>query len=147
MGNAKYSDVDKATALAVLDANGGNVKKTATDTGIPRTTIERWTKGQAVNPDVTDLRHEKKGELADRLREIAHKLIDSVDTKIPDANLQQVFTALGITIEKMQLLSGEPTDRNEVVGDLSEDERTARIVAILDRARERRTQLVTGGTE
>jgi transposase-like protein len=37
-----YSDEDKAAALAALKANAGNVKRTATQVGVPARTVRRW---------------------------------------------------------------------------------------------------------
>lgn len=55
-----YSDSDKATYLAALDANGGNISLTAKQTGVPRNTLSDWAKGRNLNAEVTDLRHLKK---------------------------------------------------------------------------------------
>lgn len=137
MSKRRYSDEDKATALAALDANGGNVYKTSRLLKIPQTTLQEWFNGR-VNDTVPEIRMRKKEALADRLSEIAHQLIDAAPDKMKTANLQQVFTSLGITIEKLQLLDGEPTERSEVIDNLNDDERAARIAALLDRARARR---------
>jgi len=115
MGRRQYSDNDKATALAALDANGGNVNKTANMLGIPASTLTEWRDGR-VNPEVTEVRGRKKEELAGRLVEIAHLLIDAMPDKIKDSNLQQAATTLGITVEKIQLLDGKATERKELTG-------------------------------
>lgn len=145
MERRQYSDNDKATALAALDANGGNVSKTARQLGIPNTTLTEWRDGR-IHDDVTVLRKRKKEELVGRLVEIAHLLIDAMPDKIKDANLQQSATTLGITIEKIQLLDGSPTERTEVTDNLSDDERASRIATILDRARTRRDQQATSNS-
>lgn len=137
MAKRQYSDNDKATALAALDANSGNLKLTARELGIPASTLQRWRDGQ-VNDDVTVLRTYKKDELAERLVEIAHQLIDAAPDKVKGANLQQIFTSLGIAIEKIQLLEGEPTERSEVIDPLDDNTRATRIAALLDAARNRR---------
>src|SRR5262245_52205925 len=41
----RYTDEDKQRALAELEANGGNTKRTARLLGIPRTTILQWRDG------------------------------------------------------------------------------------------------------
>lgn len=113
----RYSDADKATALAALDANGGSVQRTATELGIPERTLRTWASGQGLSDDSANLRDQKKGELADQLEVIASKLAKAIPGKIREANLQQVATSLGITIDKMQLLRGKPTAINEDVND------------------------------
>jgi transposase-like protein len=110
MPRRQYSDAEKATALAALDANGGNVQGTAETLGIPESTLSGWAKGRGTNGDVPKLRDIKKKDLADELEGIAYKLAKAIPDKIEEATLQQVTTSLGITIDKMQLLRGEATD-------------------------------------
>lgn len=122
-GNAMkrtYSDSDKATYLAALDANGGNISLTAKQTGVPRNTLSDWAKGRNLNAEVTDLRHLKKGELADRIGEVAHALLESIYTRAtgdfsPLVPLRDYATSFGIIVDKMQLLKGEPTAINKMV--------------------------------
>lgn len=132
----RYSDSDKAAALTVLDANEGNLNKTAKQLDIPRTTLERWVEGR-VSDDVPQLRQQTKKALANELEALAYKLIEAMPEKLEGANLQQASVALGIVVEKMQLLRGDPTERFEHT--LDDRERASRITAILDRGRERRT--------
>ena len=42
MARRSYSDAERAEALAVLDANAGNVERTARHLGLPRKTLEGW---------------------------------------------------------------------------------------------------------
>lgn len=136
-GRRKYSDEDKATALAALDANGGNVKRTATELEIPRITLLGWADGRGVHPVVSELQQEKRGALAERLEEIAHKIVDILPDKLQDATLQQCATSLGIIVDKRQLLMGKPTG---IVDDasLTDLERANRVNTLLDIARARR---------
>ncbi len=41
-GRPVYTDKDKARAFALLETNGGNVKRTARDLGMPISTLRRW---------------------------------------------------------------------------------------------------------
>lgn len=137
MDRRQYSDKDKATALTVLDANGGSLRKTAREIGIPPTTLKEWKDGR-VNPHVAELRTVKKGELAERFDDATDMMLDVLHEKLKDATLQQVVTSIGILQDKSQLLKGRPTDRTEVLDNLSDDERASRVAALLDRARTRR---------
>lgn len=106
-----YSDEDKAIALAALDANAGDFIKTSKMLHIPRTTLIEWHKGR-IHPVVTELRQEKKADLAERLEHLAGLLIDdltSVEIR-REASFGQLATGLGITIDKMRLLRGETTE-------------------------------------
>ena len=38
----KYTAAERAARLAVLKANGGNLARTARETGVPRTTLQSW---------------------------------------------------------------------------------------------------------
>jgi len=100
-----YSDEQKAVALAGLDADGGNVARTARQLGLPPKTLDQWAKG-GVGPGVAKLRHQKKEELADRLEAIARQLLDAMPGKIAAASLRTIAIALGIVIDKMVLLRG-----------------------------------------
>lgn len=102
---ARYTDEERASILAVLEVNGNNFDLTARQTKVPEQTIRRWTKEAHLNKLVPP----KKEELADRLEELAHSLVDAIPGKVTMAPLQQVATTLGIVTEKMLLLRGEPT--------------------------------------
>ena len=109
----KYSDDERADTLAALDANRGNALQTSKQLGIPRTTIKRWV-AEGVNADVTVLRHEKRRELSEKLEDIAHALSGNIliHAGSPDAargSLKEMAVALGIVIDKMQVLRGMPS--------------------------------------
>lgn len=141
----QYSDADKAMALATLDAHGGDVAKTARQLGIPRTTLIGWAADRGVVNDVSELRQVKKRDLADRLEEIAHDLVDVMPNKMQQATLQQIATSLGITVDKMQLLRGKPTAINENQDAPTLTERANELTAILDAARARQSTPSDGG--
>ena len=131
-----YSDAERAEALAALDANGGDVSKTARQLGIPRVTLLGWASGR-VHPSVSELRQSKKEGLADRLEAVAHQLLDLFPDKAKDANLQQVATSFGIAIDKMRLLREQPTS---IAGrELTDDERVDRLNTLYERIRARGT--------
>lgn len=114
MARRQYSDAEKAESLAALDANGGNVSKTARDLGLPRKTLAQWADDRHIHQDVAELRQEKKIDLAARLEEIARQLAEAMPEKMATANLQQVATSMGIAIDKMQLLRGQPTNISDI---------------------------------
>jgi hypothetical protein len=139
-----YSDHQRAEALAVLDANGGALRQTSRDTGIPTSTLKLW-RDEGVHPDCAELCTEKKQSLADRLEALAHTLIDALPGKVTDASLQQAATSLGIAVDKMRLLRGEPTSIQESRQELTEDD-ASDLAAILQQAGDTRTVAVhTGG--
>ncbi len=140
-----YSDDRKAEILAAVDANGGNVKDTADQLGIPSQTIDYWKQGH-VHADVLKIRDEKHLPLADRLEALAHQLVDVLPDKIPDASLVQAATAMAIAIDKMRLLREQPTS---IPGkaELSDDELFTRLRRLAERVKQRTTTPVDGGRE
>ena len=135
-----YTSDDKAAALAALESNGGNVAKTAEELGMSRTTLRRWNaeNGHEKRPDIQARMPEARATLADRLRHFVDTALGVAPDKLHDANLRDVMTGVGIAIDKLQLLEGKPTSIDEVRDALSDDERAARVAALLDRARTRR---------
>lgn len=111
----RYSDEDRATALAALAANGGNVQRTAGQLNVPERTLSYWSKTTGAH--VAKLCGEKKGTLADQLESIAWKLVETMPSKLAKANLTQVATALGIVIDKARLLREEAADIDKLPDD------------------------------
>jgi len=130
-----------AAALATLESNGGNLARTMRDTGIARDTLKRWRdeKSPAKKAPVERRMPEARATLTDRLRDFIDAALGVAPDKLHDANLRDVFTSVGIAIDKLQLLEGRPTSIDEVRDALSDDDRAARVAALLDRARARRT--------
>src|SRR5690606_9896795 len=111
-----YSERDRATALAALESNGGNLKRTAKQLGMSTSTLRRGTHEADDDTETGPLKTataaalpETRASIADRLREFIHSALDVAGAKLEEANLQQVFTAIGISAEKAQLLDGKPT--------------------------------------
>jgi hypothetical protein len=103
-----YSDEEKASALAGLAANGGNVLLTARQAGVPRTTLRKWADG-VIHPSVAQMGHEKREDLAGRLEDLAHRIVDAIPGRLSDADLKQLGVCLGIAVDKMRLLREQPT--------------------------------------
>jgi transposase-like protein len=103
----QYSDADKAVALVAIDGNGGNVKRTAIQLGIPHKTLDDWAKGRNQNPAVAELHTRKKGSLADKFENLAHLLVDAMPEKIAKATLSQCAITSGIATDKAIRLRGE----------------------------------------
>lgn len=115
---ARYDDETRAEAVTVLTAAGypdrkGALTQTSNQLGIPMETLRRWFYATS-NPPPPKIVSKKKAELADRLEEVAHQLLDAMPGKIEGASLQQIATAFGIAVDKRQLLTGDATDRIEV---------------------------------
>lgn len=104
---ADYSAERKAEILALVTAHGGNVAQVARLTQIPHQTIRRWVEA---SDRYSALQTEKQIDLAQKLENNAHKLANSIaDHDLSIVPLASKATALGIMVDKMQLLRGEPT--------------------------------------
>lgn len=129
-----YTEEEKASALAVLKVNGGNVAKTADVLGIPRTTLISWRDSvRKLSPATKELRAEKNEAIAARFEALVDQLLGVVEVKADDMNGRDAMLAAGVATDKMRLLRDETT---EIVGGQSPEERDA-MEARTQRARER----------
>ena len=112
----KYEDKFRANAVVLLEAAGypnkeGALATTARRLGVPAPTLSRWAR-QKNNPPPNELVTEKKGELIDLIRDEIREAVGAMDNVRVDASYKELATAVGIFIDKLQLLTGEPTDNN-----------------------------------
>lgn len=120
MARATYSAEDKARAYVVLQANEGNLKRTARDTGIPEPTIRRWRNEwasggppplesveQAATDYISDA--EKVRDLS--LRRIRERL--ESDNVKDQGTLPQLATVYGIVTDKIDRARGIADKRVE----------------------------------
>ncbi len=106
----QYSDREQAEALALLDANDGNLYRTAQELGIPRSSLQQWAKGQGISADVPLLRHQKTLEYGTRFGEMVEIILDSVTPEdLAKASLKDKFISAAVAFDKRQLSYGEPT--------------------------------------
>ena len=107
MPKRTYSDNERATTLAVLDSNGGNVAKTSRDSGVPIKTISYWRDG-GVHRDVEQLRVGKREEIANKIEEKTIAMLGGVTRKkIGATSIKDLMTGVGIAVDKSLLLRGE----------------------------------------
>lgn len=120
-----YSDETRAKVVAMLNAEGyPNVKGALTKVselfGIPMQTISRWFYGTN-NPPISKDVSEKEFELADALRKELQAIIPLLEDKRGEASYQQLITATGVLTDKMLLLDGKMTGRNEILIRIARD--------------------------
>ncbi len=140
-----YSAEDKANALAVLASNGGNVKRTSTQLGIPYMTLKGWILPErGVNDEVTACVIEKKADLADLWEAHARQALGLSGKRITEDAVPYSDTVRGaaIAIDKMRLLREESTENVKEVTSI--EERDKRAVELMERAKLR---LVKNGTD
>ncbi len=163
----EYTPEEKAAALAALEANRGNLKRTARECGLPVTTLRRWdaevgpdpgrTKDHGgpsggPDPEANPARTPKKHPptpvaaveaartiLADELERAVRGMVGQFfdEAKLREAGLKDTATTVGILIDKMRLLRGEATGHDSRSAGLVE--RIAAAAALLDILRARRS--------
>ena len=116
-----YDDNFRADTVLMLEAAGypnqkGALTAVAKKVKAPPRTISRWFNKEN-NPPPDRLVKEKRGELVERLEDMAHMLLDAMGVDIDENGVDAVraAVAMGITIDKWQLLKGEPTGIVKIV--------------------------------
>lgn len=128
----RYSDQERAEALARLDSNAGNVARTARELAIPRITLLGW-RDDPFAAGVSELRQQKRAALADDLEDLAAEMIPVLHEKLGSASFHALVVGLGVVIDKLRLLRAEATEIVEAEA-LTEDERRARVAELFVRA-------------
>jgi transposase-like protein len=145
----RYDDKFRASAVVMLEAAGypgreGALASTAKHLNMPHNTLRNWFHG-VHNPAPSQDRQEKKMELSDMLRTEINAILGDMPKARDGASYRDLGTVAGILIDKLQLITGKPTERNEINDtSLTDEQRANRITAILDRARARRDRQVGG---
>jgi transposase-like protein len=140
MTRRRYTDDERATAVLFLESEGypdtpGALTRVAKRLGIPHPTLHRWATGKQ-NPPPSDLVQEKRPALIEMIRAEAYAILDDMKVTRELADYRELGTVFGIMLDKLQLLEGKPTEH--IQHDISDDERSARVAALLDTARTRR---------
>lgn len=117
MSRRKYSDVEKAEAIAAVKSNGGNIFRTSQELKIPWATLADWVKNNRGTNDhlperVLELREQKEQELSELCESVARKYLKQAGDEYVVAAVpgNLAMTAAGIAIDKAQLLRGQPTE-------------------------------------
>lgn len=123
MTRRHYTDEDRATALAALAGNAGNVKRTARDVGVPESTLRIWARAGEEVGGGAELRARKRDEAADRWARVRDKALALAEATLdelescPDRRMLQTLVTVGaVATEKHELLSGGATERLDHVG-------------------------------
>jgi hypothetical protein len=123
----------KAAALAAYDAIGTRdsfaIARAAEIVHLPRQTIWHWVHRARLPEAVQRLRQVNRLDLADRLEETAHRIIDHIPEKLESAPLNQLAVTMGIAIDKRLLLQGQPNSIQAGVH-LTQEQRIQRLDAI-----------------
>ena len=117
MARKTYSDeFREATAIYVKEARAGGMAWRALERElkIPRRTIMRWVdsdNGVLVGDNGAPL---KRQDLVERLTGMAHLILDNIEQTVSEAEFRHLMVGLGITVDKIELMSGRATERIDV---------------------------------
>ena len=141
-----YDDQFRASAVVMLEAAGypereGALSYVAGHIGVPISTLRGWFNASH-NPPPAELRNKKRLDLREAVRAELDNVFAAMEGVRQDASYRDLVTAAGILVDKLQLLEGKPTERSEqnVSVSMTDEERAARITAILERARQGRAR-------
>lgn len=109
----QYTDEFRASAIVMLESQGypdepGALVSVASHLGIPHQTLSRWAK-EAQNPAPPELVHEKTVDMCEMLRAEIRAALQAAPDAREFANYKDLITAVGIMLDKLQLLEGRPT--------------------------------------
>lgn len=119
-----FTDDEIVSALARLQANGGNAKKTAAELGISRTTLRGWAgrhdnktgTSKRVPKDDVDAKSKARANRFDEITDLIHDKvvagIEAVEVK-SSLDVRNLLVGAGITTEKASFSRGGPTSRVE----------------------------------
>ena len=136
MARRQYSELDRAAALASLAAHRGDLATTSRITGIPETTLRRWSVGQAFQPaqafgamrqplppnaqgpspdaqGLTPPAWDDSADLYDQLAEVAQRMCAALLEKAAEASFPELCTGLGLVMDRMAALQSreDPSER------------------------------------
>lgn len=129
----RYTDEEKAAALALTEFNSNldyPIAVTAKALQVPDSTIDTWKKGEWVSDKAKALSGEKKQNLAELCEAYAIKSLTGLLGDGASPVTPRDFASIGIAIDKMLLLRGQPTAITESRNDAALREKA---LAILER--------------
>lgn len=107
-GRAQYPEAKRAEVFVLLEANDGNVKRTARDTGIPPSTVRKWrddwAKGVGV-PSV-DMVKASSGEFVDEATRVRNLALVELERKLPDASAAHLANIIGTLDDRISRAKG-----------------------------------------
>ena len=121
MTDMAYTEQQRADTLIALEANNGNISLTSEQTGIPRPTIYAWLSDNlTLKSDhaiaTAELIPATREAFKTRLTSLRDKVLGHLEVNFEDLSARESVVALGILIDKVELLEGNATSRTAVVG-------------------------------
>ena len=108
---SKYSASDRAVVFAALEANEGNIKRTARETGYPISTVRDWKREweqKGVEPAVVDALPAVVGDFVEDATRVRNKLLMRLEQLIDSGQIdgRTIVPALGMLTDKIRAYQG-----------------------------------------
>lgn len=122
MGRGRATPVETVERIKATYAMVGSIAETARDLNLPESTVRKYVSPE-VHAEFAELRAQKLAEvIPDIVDEIAQTRLALIRAmrdpgKIAEADIRDLATAFGITADKYQLVTGQPTARNHNVNE------------------------------
>lgn len=113
-----YTEDDHTTVYTILNSNGGNVRRTSIETGIPQRTIRNWKEAwekDGFPEELLEQAAEVNNEFIDNMERVRHKALILMEQQLHEAKPNQLAVIFGILDDKIRLASGLATSRTETV--------------------------------
>ena len=129
----RYTDDFRTSAVLYLEAAGypnvpGALTTVSNRLDVPARTLSRWFNGESNPPPDKDVT-KKRVDLVQMLRDEVTAALSEMNHARSEASYRDLGVVIGIAIDKLQLLSGQPTERVETIAtmldELGEDEYSA----------------------
>ena len=92
----------------------GALSQVAGHLSVPESTLRGWFSG-AHNPPPAKVRAKKKLDLVQAIRDELAGIFTAMPGRRGEATYRELATAVGILTDKLQLLTGQPTWRGEII--------------------------------
>lgn len=156
----RFTDEEKAKTKVILDANNGNVAKTAREMGISRETVQKWKQKwdkEGLPEQVTELLAITADQYLQDCERVRNLTLQELEARIRQQDSKLVTTrdlivAYGILEDKIARTKGSDIKRTETVVHMPDVKELGSnlgkfIAASLEAARERQQTLNTVNTE
>lgn len=115
-----YTEQDQARVAVVLQGNGGNVKRTAKDTGVPIATVRDWKRkweSEGFPKNMEELTSFVRDDFIGEATEVRWLMLEHLREKAErrELNGRDLLMGIGILTDKINVLSGMATSRTEHV--------------------------------
>jgi hypothetical protein len=126
-----YTDEEKQLGLSAVAACRGDATKAAQfcrdhyDLPVSADQLARWDRGENIAPSVRINAERLKGELSDKFLDVAHRCVDLLPDKLPDASAATLATVAGIATDKYRLLTEQSTSNISI--SLTPEQRATRL--------------------